>query len=70
MPTLNTFPLILQPTVSADVLERYIELEEKIAEKEKNTPAMVLQQKTEQLQQLTLRIDEQSQLVHELKEQA
>ena len=60
----------LQPTVSPDVLERYIALEEFITEAEKNAPGMVLQQKTEQLQQLNIRIKEQNQLVQQLKDQA
>ena len=60
----------MQPTVSPDVLERYIELEEKISQAEKDTPAMVLDQKNEQLKQLTVRISEQSQLVEQLKSQA
>ena len=59
-----------QPTVSADVLERYIALEEKISESEKNAPAMVLDQKNEQLKQLTIRIAEQTKLVEQLKAQA
>ena len=60
----------LQPTVSPDVLERYIELEEKISASEKDTPAMVLEQKNEQLKQLTIRISEQTKLVEQLKAQA
>ena len=60
----------LQPTVSPDVLERYIELEEKISTSEKDTPAMVLEQKNEQLKQLTIRISEQTKLVEQLKAQA
>jgi len=58
------------PTVSPDVLERYIELEEKISASEKDTPAMVLEQKNEQLKQLTIRISEQTKLVEQLKAQA
>lgn len=58
------------PTVSPDVLERYIELEEKISTSEKDTPAMVLEQKNEQLKQLTIRISEQTKLVEQLKAQA
>ena len=52
------------------MLERYLELEEKIAEAEKDSPGMVLQQKTEQLKQLDIRIKEQSQVVDNLKHQA
>ena len=55
-----------QPTVSADVLETYIALEEKIAEAEKDSPAMLLQQKQEQIQQLSIRIEEQRELVDQL----
>jgi len=60
----------IDPTVSPDVLERYIELEEKISASEKDTPAMVLEQKNEQLKQLTIRISEQTKLVEQLKAQA
>eukprot|EP00093_Oithona_nana_P004899 04899.XXX_84641_87361_1 [CDS] Oithona nana genome sequencing. len=60
----------IDPTVSPDVLERYIELEEKISTSEKDTPAMVLEQKNEQLKQLTIRISEQTKLVEQLKAQA
>jgi len=60
----------LQPTVSADVLERYIALEEKIAAAEKDSPAMLLQQKQEQIQQLSIRIEEQKELVDQLSAQA
>ena len=56
--------------MSPDVLERYIELEEKITGAEKDTPGMVLQQKTEQLKQLTARIEDQSLLVEKLRQQA
>ena len=62
--------MLFQPTVSPDVLERYIELEEKISASEKDTPAMLLEQKNEQLKQLTIRISEQTKLVEQLKEQA
>ena len=59
-----------QPTVSADVLEKYIALEEQIAEAEKDSPAMLLQQKQEQIQQLSIRIEEQHELVDQLTAQA
>jgi len=58
------------PTVSADVLEKYIALEEQIAEAEKDSPAMLLQQKQEQIQQLSIRIEEQHELVDQLTAQA
>ena len=65
---LNIFLYIqsFQPTVSADVLEKYIALEEQIAEAEKDSPAMLLQQKQEQIQQLSIRIEEQHELVDQL----
>merc|ERR1712001_259986 len=65
---LNIFLYIqsFQPTVSADVLEKYIALEEQIAEAEKDSPAMLLQQKQEQIQQLSIRIEEQRELVDQL----
>lgn len=66
----NAFNFFLQPTVSADVLERYIALEEKIAAAEKDSPAMLLQQKQEQIQQLSIRIEEQKELVDQLSAQA
>ena len=69
---LNIFLYIqsFQPTVSADVLEKYIALEEQIAEAEKDSPAMLLQQKQEQIQQLSIRIEEQHELVDQLTAQA
>ena len=66
----SVFNFFLQPTVSADVLERYIALEEKIAAAEKDSPAMLLQQKQEQIQQLSIRIEEQKELVDQLSAQA
>jgi len=60
----------IDPTVSADVLEKYIALEEQIAEAEKDSPAMLLQQKQEQIQQLSIRIEEQHELVDQLTAQA
>ena len=66
----NIYIFFLQPTVSADVLERYIALEEKIAAAEKDSPAMLLQQKQEQIQQLSIRIEEQKELVDQLSAQA
>ena len=67
---LNIFNQTFQPTVSADVLEKYIALEEQIAEAEKDSPAMLLQQKQEQIQQLSIRIEEQHELVDQLTAQA
>ena len=66
----NIFNETFQPTVSADVLEKYIALEEQIAEAEKDSPAMLLQQKQEQIQQLSIRIEEQHELVDQLTAQA
>lgn len=58
------------PVVDANVLERYIALEEQITNSEKNQPGIVYQQKTEQLKQLNYRIEEQTKLVEQLREQA
>ena len=66
----NLYIQSFQPTVSADVLEKYIALEEQIAEAEKDSPAMLLQQKQEQIQQLSIRIEEQHELVDQLTAQA
>ena len=52
------------------MLEKYIALEEQIAEAEKDSPAMLLQQKQEQIQQLSIRIEEQHELVDQLTAQA
>jgi len=62
--------LNVDPVVDPNVLERYIALEEKITEAEKHQPGIVFQQKTEQLKQLNYRIDEQTKLVGQLREQA
>ena len=56
--------------MDANVLERYIALEEQITNSEKNQPGIVYQQKTEQLKQLSYRIEEQTKLVQQLREQA
>ena len=56
--------------MDANVLERYIALEEQITNSEKNQPGIVYQQKTEQLKQLNYRIEEQTKLVEQLREQA
>jgi hypothetical protein len=53
--------------VTEEVLERYIQLEEEIAEAEKNSPSMVLQQKRSQIQQLARRIRDQHELVKALE---
>jgi len=60
----------VDPVVDANVLERYIALEEQITNSEKNQPGIVYQQKTEQLKQLNYRIEEQTKLVEQLREQA
>ncbi len=57
----------LQPHVDANVLENYILLEEKIAVAEKQSPRMLLAQKQAQIQQLTVRIEEQNLLVEKLQ---
>ena len=59
--------LFEQLAVTEDVLERYIQLEEEIAEAEKTSPSMVLQQKRTQIEQLARRIMEQQELVKVLE---
>lgn len=64
----NTMQQNIDPVVEADVLERYIHLEEEIASAEKESPGMVLQQKKQQTEQLTTRIRQQEELVDKLKQ--
>ena len=62
--------LSFQPVVDANVLERYIALEEQITEAERSQPGAALQQNSERLKELDYRIGEQSKLVDQLREQA
>ena len=66
--SLNISPLFQKAEVGQQVLERYLALEDEIAQAEQNSPKMALDQKKSQVETLRAKITEQQVLVEKLEE--
>ena len=62
------FYLLQKAEVGQQVLERYLALEDEIAQAEQNSPKMALDQKKSQVETLRAKITEQQVLVEKLEE--